>query len=375
MNTENENIEGGGNEPQVNLDALSAPEGGYDPVLFPESGGEGGNQDNPPGGDGIPENLPNLDEELSNQNQNQEQNQDPNSQGQQGTQNQNQSQEVQDHYWMKPFEQLKEANPEWEIPEGITEENYLDYLKSVLTPQEQQQRELHPDVLAMQEALDNGASFEQVMQGMQARNDISAISDRDLLSANYKHHYKDWDDKKVNSVLDKLDNAGMLEIEAGKLRNAINEQRTLEQTQASEAERTRVEEQNKQMNAERDKQIKESLSFINDANEVYGLQISPSEKQEFGQYFSQLVTPDDTGVAPMMQMLQSNETLVKVAMMLWKGDEKIKAALTDAKESGKDAILGKLDPKPSGPPKGGAQNDPTQIDFDALAAPERFGGF
>ena len=365
----NQNTENNSQGLEVNLDALSAPEGNYDPVLFPAD--NAGDSENPPGDDGIPENLPNLDEELSNQNQELDQN---NSQDQIVDNTSTQS-DAQDHYWMKPFEQLKEANPEWEIPEGINEENYIDVLQKVLTPQQSEQQDFHPELVAMQEALNTGATFEQVMKSMQQRDNVSAMSDRELLAANYQHHYKDWDDKKVNQVLDKLDNAGMLEIEAGKLRNQINEQQQTQLRQQAEQDQVKYEEQTKAINAERDKQIKESLNLISQAEDVYGLPITPSEKQEFGNYFSKLVTPDETGSAPMMQMLQSNETLVKVAMMLWKGDEKIRAALTDAKESGKNAILNKLDSKPSGPRKGGAQNDPSQIDFDALAAPERFGGF
>lgn len=371
MEENTEPIEGQNQGEQVNLDALSAPEGGYDPVLFPNGTSSGTDLENNPENDGIPENLPNLDEDLSNQNQNQENNTSPEQVNEPSDQNLNQ---VEDHYWMKPFEQLKEANPEWEIPDGISEDNYLDYLKNVLTPQEQEQQ-IHPELAAMQEALNNGSSFDQIVENLQSRNDVSRMNDRDLLAANYKHHYKDWEDKKVNDVLDKLDNAGMLEIEAGKLRNEINQQQEIQTRNQAEQNRLQLEEQTQKVNAEREAQIKSSLSFINDADQVYGLQITPSEKQEFSNYFSTLVTPDKTGTAPMMQMLQSNETLVKVAMMLWKGDEKIKSALTDAKESGKDAILNKLDGKPKGPVKGGAQNDPSQIDFDALAAPERFGGY
>ena len=68
----NQNTENNSQGLKVNLDALSAPEGNYDPVLFPAD--NAGDSENPPGDDGIPENLPNLDEELSNQNQELDQN-------------------------------------------------------------------------------------------------------------------------------------------------------------------------------------------------------------------------------------------------------------------------------------------------------------
>jgi hypothetical protein len=223
----------------------------------------------------------------------------------------------------------------------------------------------------MQEAIDAGATFESLAERFNQQTDALKLDDRELLGKNYKEVYKDWTDDKVKEVLDKLDNAGMLEIEAGKLRSAINQER------GQLAERTRVEseaiqkQQSERINQERVKQVSESLEIINKAENIYGLEFSQAEKQEFSQYFAKMVTPDETGMAPMMQALQSNETLVKIAAMLWRGDDKIRTALTNAKESGKQAVLGKLNPNPQNPPRGGTQGDPTKIDYDALSAPER----
>jgi hypothetical protein len=375
---------------EVNFDALAAPEGGYDPIVNLDNEGGGDGEDPIPGDSGIPGSLPNLDGEMDKaMGNNAEEPQggdpnpdpdnvidpnagDPNAGDPGGDPNPEGGGENQENYWMKPFEQLKEANPEWEIPEGINEENYLQMLQQVLKPQEQ--KEFHPELLKMQEALDSGTSFEKIVETFQQSSDLMKMSDRDLLAENYKHHYKDWDEAKVSSVLDKLDNAGMLEIEAGKLRNAITENQSQESARLQVEEQKAYAESVAQMNTERTKQINESLDIINKAEDIYGLPISQAEKTEFSKYFSELVTPDPkTGQAPMMEMLQSNDTLVKVAMMMWKGDDKVRSALTDAKESGKDAILGKLDKKPQSPRRGGGQGDPTKIDMDALAAPERIG--
>lgn len=354
----------------VNLDALSAPEGGYDALIHGEGFSEQGSGDGSgiPGGNGIPDNLPNLDNDgNSNGNSNPDFNDNDNFNNNQNLDlNNNQSPNV-DNYWMKPFEQLKAANPEWDIPQGVNEENYLEVLQQVLSPQPQ----LHPEIQKIQDAINSGVSFDDIAKQFSQKTDLIQMNDRDILAQNYKHHYKEWSDDKVNEVLDKLDNAGMLEIEAGKLRNAINQERS----QLAEQERVKNENafraQNEQINAERSKQIAESLDIINKADNIYGLQFSQAEKQDFGQYFAKMVTPDETGIAPMMQALQSNDTLVKIAAMMWRGDEKIRAALTNAKESGKASVLNKLDQSPNTPQRGGSQNDPMRIDFDALAAPER----
>lgn len=371
----------------VNMDALSAPAGGYDPFIHNSessstSDTDAGNGGDMPGGNGIPEGLPNLDEEGQFGNHNAEpeatrtdpddytqtidsvnpdENQDPNA----GDPNSGG-----DSYWMRPFDKLKEQYPDWEIPEGINEENYLDVYRQVTQPQQQQ---IHPDLLKMQEALNSGVELNELVQRMNDSN-VSSMTDRDLLAANYKENFKNWDDGKISQVLDKLDSNGMLEIEATKLRNAMSQQDNRVVEQMTAQRQSEYQEQLKQMDAERAVQINESLDIINKAEDIYGLPISQAEKSEFSQFFSELVTPDaKTGVAPMMDMLQSNETLVKVAMMMWKGDEKVRGALTNAKESGKNAMLGKLDKKPQTTPRGGNAGDPTKVDLDALSAPERIG--
>ena len=373
----------------VNLDALSAPEGGYDPYIHsPAPTGESvdGEQqvEQIPGDSGIPEGLPNLDELTSGSNEEPQgdslnedpnlENSNPNGDPNLGDPNhESNSAEAQDNYWMKPFEQIKAANPEWEIPDGVNEENYLAVLQQVMTPQKQ---EIHPELAKMQEALNSGVGFDKIMETFQQSVDVLNMPDRDLLAQNLKETNQNWDEAKVKTVLDKLDNAGMLEIEAGKLRNTITQSRG----QQTEAMRIKQEQefeiQSAQTAKERGEAIKSSLEIINNSEQIYGLPISQAEKQEFGQFFEKLVTPDQkTGTAPMMDMLQSDETLVKIAMMMWKGDDKVKAALTDAKESGKNAVFGKLDKNPKGVKKGGGNVGDQEIDLDALSAPERMGNF
>jgi hypothetical protein len=364
----------------VNFDALSAPEGSYDPFIHgdgaPKTEGSG---DAIPAGnyEEIVNGLPNLDpkpernenvngdqdlgdqQQNTNQNNNQNQNQDLANQANPATGNE---------YWMKPFEQLKTANPDWEIPQGINEDNYLQYLQKIFEPEVQ----VHPELIKMQEAIDQGVKFEDIVKEYKNIQDVNSLSDREVLASKFKESYKDWSDDKINEVLNKMENSGLIEIEAGRHRKEINEQ----QSTALDNMRKNVEQQSSQdiakINEERSKQINDSLKHINSANDIYGLPISQSEKAEFSEYFAKLVTPDNTGMAPMFQMLQSNETLAKVAMMLWKGDDKIRAALTNAKEAGKNAILGKLDPKPNNVQRsGGGGQDSMQIDFDALSAPER----
>ena len=382
MPEENNNQDQNQNNPtEVNFDALSAPEGGYDPLIHGDgnnnSGSNDENQESIPGStEDLINGLPNLDKEFNqqqqqdnNQNQNQDQNQnnaDNNQQQQnqdQQIQNQNQSGE---QYWMKPFEELKKHNPDWNIPEGVTEENYLNVLQKVFEP------EIHPELLKMQKALESGLEFDKVVEAYSpSNNDITKLSDRDLMNKKFKDSYKDWTEEKVNETLNKLEQSGLLEIEASRYRNEVTEKQTHSlDTITREHEQTRIANEAK-VAEERTKQINESVKFIDNSNEVYGLPISQAEKAEFKTFFEKLVTPDQTGIAPMFQMLQSNETLVKLGMMMWKGDAKIRAALTNAKEAGKNAVLDKLNANPDNVNRSGGNQNSDQIDLDALSAPER----
>lgn len=349
----------------VNLDALSAPAGGYDPDIH---GGV-------PGGDDL-NNLPNLDPQPDPEptpspeptpDPDPNSNTDPNPQPDpQPEPNPNPDPQPAGEYWMKPFEKLKERfGDEYQIPEGVTEENYLEVL------QQQMQPELHPEVAKIQEALDKGVDFNTYMNELQRQSNLGSMGDRELLAHQYKQTYKDWDDKKVNEVLDKLDSAGMLELEAGRLRNTINEQNQKLATELADKHQRENAANIEKMNQDRSNQINQAYQTFESLENVYGLEFSQAEKQEFKPFFEKLVTPDDTGVAPMFQMLQSNETLVKLAAMMWKGDDKVRSALTNAKESGKSAIVNKLDKTPQSPPKSGSPTDPTKVDMDALAAPEK----
>ena len=362
---------------ETNLDALSAPEGSYEPIVHSPTLGEDSeiqNDSDIPGDNSLPDNLPNLDNEMEDSSVTETETETEATEATEieKTQESHQSNtESQDQYWMKPFEEIQKANPEWEIPEGIDENNYLAYLQQILNPN---QGNLHPEIQKMQDALDSGVEFNEIINSFQSQNDILNIDDRELMAMNYKEYYKDWDDKKVNEVLDKLDNAGMLEIEAGKLRHSIAQNQERERQEQFYLNEKESQEQIAEINKERSNQIKSSLDIINKTDDIYGLPISQADKSEFSKYFEKLVTPDETGNAPMMEMLQSNETLVKVAMMLWKGDDKIKSALTNAKEIGKKSVLDKLDDKPNLPNKGSSMGNQGKVDFDALAAPERFTG-
>ena len=261
---------------------------------------------------------------------------------------------------------------DFKVPETVTGENYVEFMQEVMQYAAEQQ--LHPDVLRIQKALGEGVEFDKIMQEYSTLSDVAKMPAEDLLKQHFKDVYK-WDDAKIAENIESLNSRGAVDFEADKLRAEYSTQQAqavenLQQTRAAETKaKTDL------TNQQRTNQITESLTAINSLEDVYGMQINKVDKAEFADVFKTMVTPNEAGVAPLMEQLQSNENLVKVAYMLWKGDSKVRAAITDAKEGAKSDLLSKIDPKPR--PKqgaGGGGPEPGQVDLDALTAPEGLQG-
>ena len=358
----------------ANLDALAAPEGGYDAETDGESFMKSEDQllDN-----SNDENLaPNIDQEIKPPNEPEQtagaSNVDSETPQAEitNTEDQSSSETAQiDDYWMEPFNKLKEQYEDFELPEDVNKDNYLDYLKDVHTYEAYNR--IHPDLLKMQEALDAGIDFNTLVKNVNESTGRIELSDSELLRQEYKNSNKSWDDEKVSAVIEKLDNAGMLEIEAGRVRNRLEKDYQSNLDNLKQQEFKRNSEQESAYIKERETQIKDALKSLDSMDDVYGLPISKAEKVEFAEYFKSVVTPDEQGVAPLMQMLQSNDNLVKIAAMIWKGSDKIKSAINDAKENGKNSIKDKLHSSPNTGFKSGGSGGELNIDLDALASPER----
>lgn len=360
----------------ANLDALAAPEGSYEPSAHGESF-LGGSEESLLDSSNDENLAPNIDDEIKKENE-------PIQNTPETSLNEAPISEVQNEiventdttteenlteYWADPFNKLKEQYSDFEIPDDLSKENYLDYLRQV--HHHEAYNRIHPDLLRMQEALDAGIDFNQVVQSVQESTGTLQLNDVELLKQEYKSVHEDWDDKKIETVIEKLDNAGMLEIEAGRLRNRLKKDHASNLDNLKQEELRRSKELEATQVKEREEQIKDALQSLNGMDNVYGLPISKAEKLEFAEYFKNAVTPNESGIAPLMEMLQSNDNLVKIAAMIWKGSDKVKSAINEAKESGKNSIKDKLHSSPNtGYKSGGTGGEPT-IDFDALAAPER----
>jgi len=386
---ENQNNPAAAGEVQeVNLDALVAEEGNYHKEMH--GNGKDFTLDQPSGlseeqilnNDKLLENLPNLDRDdltkqivkLENENNNNG-NPDLNNKDNANKDNTNNNEIP---YYRKPFERIK-ANLEkeggsLEIPEDLNEENYMEYLDDVLTQlkgQTNTETKIHPELAKLQKAIEDGIPFEQAIETYGKATDWRKLNDEELMSNHLKQNYPDATPEKIKSIITKLDSSGLLELEVNKIRQDYNakEQNALQNITIENQKRLNA--HIAEVNSKREAQINETISALEKIDNVYGLPLSKAEKDEFIPFFKKVVTPDETKVSPLLRYMQSNENVLKVAMMMFKGEDKIKAELSKAKESGKDIVFNKLNPNPINLPKAGSGSSGSNVDMDALAAPER----
>jgi len=338
-----------------NLDLMAAPDNGGDP--------------NNPSTDMI-SGLPNLDADKNLNN--------PPSQIDSPNTNQNITNNQQASVTNPVFEKYRERlKTEYEksgrqLPEDLSEDNLLDRASELYA----QPRQLHPEVDKFNKAIENGVDPEQYFKTMQGIMEVESMESHALVELSLRQNFgkseqrpNGWDDAKIKSTLDKMENAGFLDIEAEKIKTTYSEQKQQVADNLIRENNIRQNENISRNNVERENGIKQTLQYLDKIDNIGGLPISQSDKAEFANEFRYLVTPDEkTGTSPLLDMLQSDETLLKVALFLRQGETKVKEHLTRAKEGVKKDFFSRLDPEPRMPNRGNSTPS-SEIDFDALSAP------
>lgn len=290
-----------------------------------------------------------------------------------------------DPWFYKPFKDLQKklglTDEEFKLPEGLTEENYLDKYNDFLYENTEFEGEdnIHPELKKINDLVNKGVDYKEAVAAYQRMNDLAALPDKELVALSLKQQFgiteerKDgWDENKINERISKMESSGYLEIEAQRLRDQIKEEKDKINSQYEESVRQRNEKSATETEKLRTQQIDKSLEYLSGITEVYGIPISKAEITEFKEDFKYLVTPNkETGVSPIMELLQSNENLVKIAYFLKKGDAKVREALTKAKESAKKSVIDKLDDEPQLPKKTAAPMNEGAIDLLKLTEPAR----
>lgn len=281
-----------------------------------------------------------------------------------------------DSFFLKPFNALKERlGDDFVIPEDVTQENYLDRLLDVIYEHTDYTDVLpeivHPQALALHQHLASGGTIDDFVGQYTQLTQIDKMPSKDLVALSLKENFK-WDEQKIADTIEKMEKSGYLDIEAEKLRSSYKQSQQQQLQQQAQQSQQQMQQKQQEIAAQREQAMQESLGYLKNVDNIYGVPVSKAEIAEFADDFKYLTTPDPkTGVAPAIELLQSNENLVKVLFMLKKGDDKIRQALTQAKEGAKASFMSKLDQEPK-IPKRAAMADSGKINLDLLAAPEQY---
>jgi hypothetical protein len=362
---------------QIDLNALAAPENASPEVI---STFEPKDESQPQFEKGPTELDKQIDAELGNVNKPQS------SQGSDSfTQSSNNSN---DQFYIQPFKELQKrlglSNEEFQLPQDINQENYFDKLTEAIYAntefEGQQESNLHPDVARLNELVSSGVPFEQAIQQFNDIDNLSNLNDYDLVKLSYMHKFgadennpNGWSDEKIEATLAKMEATGMLEVKAEEVRAELEAEKQTAFEQMSYEQQLQQQQEQVYLEQVRQKGIKESLEFLNKQNDIYGLPISKSEISEFSNDFAYLVTPNpETGNAPIVDWLQSNENLAKVAYIMTRGDSKVRQAIAQAKAGAKQSIIDKLDNNPEVPRRTQGQDTTNNVDLDLLSMPARY---
>ena len=292
-----------------------------------------------------------------------------------------------DQFYIQPFKELQKrlglTDEEFQLPQDINQENYFDKLTEAIYAntefENQQESNLHPDIARLNELVSNGIPFEQAIQEYNHIDNLASLQDKELVKLSLMHKFgagednpNGWSQEKIEATLAKMENAGYLEMEAEKVRGELYTERETVSERMLQEQHYYQQQESIQMNAAREQGIKDALSYLQNQNDIYGLPISKAEISEFADDFKYLVTPDETGTAPGIRMLQSNENLAKVMYMLKKADSKVRETLDRAKAGAKQSIIDKLDNQPEVPRRTQGQDTSNVVDLDLLSMPARY---
>lgn len=264
----------------------------------------------------------------------------------------------------------------FQLGNDLTSENFFERLEEAMYNAKVEQTQLHPEVEKFNRAVSSGVDPNEYIRNYNQSLQVESMDPQDLVRLSLKQSFgkseqrpNGWDDAKIDSTIKKMDSSGILEIEAEKIKTTYQYERETLSENMSNQRKAFESNEAVRINGERETQINESLAYFNKLNDISGLPLTQSEKESFIVDFKHMITPDpNTGMAPLMESLQSNENLVKVAWLLSKSDSKIREALTLAKENAKNSVYNKLDPEPRLPKRSGpARAD--EINLDALAEP------
>lgn len=265
--------------------------------------------------------------------------------------NQNvQSSGGEDDYYMRPFREFAKMNNlelDDEVAKNINKDNWVNqFVESVAgmyqtNPEDILQQYVHPSFLQAQNMLSEGKSWDEVKQYVD--QDMGFRNNKESVVAWALKNQYGYDDNKIRTTLDAYKQKELLDIEYEKSAKVYDIAVKMNMEREQQARQQEYEKQQQEYVNNLRESINNGVSYFNSLNEIAGVPIGKADKDTFEKDFVHAIMPDpQTGMSPLMNELQSDETLVKVFWFLRNGDNSFKRTINQAKESAKQSATDKL---------------------------------
>jgi predicted SnoaL-like aldol condensation-catalyzing enzyme len=231
-----------------------------------------------------------------------------------------------------------------EAPQDLTQETELDrffqVVKEKAIPPAQSAPQIHPVAMELNQRLqDPTFKMDEWVQRQSAIANMDKLEGKEFLKAYFTNEFPDASPEKITSIVDSIEKGGQIELQELQYKKAWKTAREQEALNLQNAQQQNFQKAIQEENSRVQNELKTLFANTQNFTEIYGVKVSKAELDAFNSTFSELVTRDETGAIPLFSLLQSNEDIYRFAFMAINGDQKIKAALTSAKEGTKASIL------------------------------------
>lgn len=283
--------------------------------------------------------------------------------------------------WVKPYEglnqKIKEKFTDFELPADIKPENYVDTVMQFIESK-YQKPQLDPVIEQLNNEIAKGIPVDKVISQYQEKNNFFTMSPEQRMFVHMKNEIgrseenpNGLDDEAIRDRVNKLKDVGMLELQDKQIRDSYQQKMESQNQQQQQKAYEKYIADFQYEEVEREKVVDAELQNISKLDNIAGIPLSQSDKQEFTDTFKFIVkrNPND-GLSILDALLQSNDFLMKAVYLGLRAEPKIRAAITEAKEGVKKNIIEKLDKNPDLNRGQNLTGNPLQIDYDAMVAPE-----
>jgi hypothetical protein len=273
-------------------------------------------------------------------------------------------------------------NPTWNIlkeklgvtvPEGLTAENEMETLANIFDQVNQAMPTLHPIAKELNDQLSNPEfNYDDWLRSQSDNVNILNLEGRAFFEKALVMKFPDAKEEDINQMIIEFENSNSMKFQEMQLKSEIKARHEQEKTKMTETAKAQFQASIDAENKQVEKDLTDLFAVTEKINEIYGIPVSEADKGAFNSTFKELVRRGPDGRIPLEQILQSNEAVWRFAYMELFGDPKIKEALSNAKEGTKSSVWNKLKGKPfeDGLGKPGGQPGTKKPNYDNLTRPE-----